>query len=278
MRRIAQLSDLHFGRHDPAVVEALLAAVVEDKPDLVVVSGDLTQRARRAEFRAAAAFLGRLREAGLRVLAVPGNHDIPFYDVLRRFLDPLGRYQRYIDRDLFPYVADEELAVLGINTARSLTFKDGRVNAQQMERMARSFAAAGPQATRVLVTHHPLVALPWGEEGETLDAAGRSAATLTAAMAAGVQLLLAGHHHRPFSGAAAGFVAEGDRLLVVQAGTSTSTRTRDHANSFNRIDIDGDTLTILVREWDGARFSADEGERYHRAGGRWRPVEKKALA
>lgn len=277
MRRIVQLSDLHFGRHDPAVVEATIAAVVDETPDLVVVSGDFTQRARRAEFRAAAAFLARFAEAGVKTLSVPGNHDVPLWNVFRRFLDPVGRYRKYIDDDLCPFAGDAEMAVLGINTARSLTIKDGRVNEEQMARMQQAFADAEPGATKVLVTHHPLVDLPWGTGGEVLEAAGRSSATLDTAMRSGVQLLLAGHHHRPFSGAAAGFRAADDRLLVIQAGTATSTRTREHANSFNRIDIDGDVLTIAVREWDGQHFTCDEGERFRRVDGRWDREERTIL-
>lgn len=275
MRRLAHLSDLHFGRHDATVVEALSRTLVAERPDLVVISGDFTQRARRDQFRAAGAFLVGLHAAGLRTLSVPGNHDVPLYDVLRRFLDPLSRYRRWIDDDLCPFHSDPEVPVLGINTARSLTFKDGRVSDEQMERIRRCFAGApdatAPDATKVLVTHHPLVALPWGEDGETLEAAGRASATLQAAIEAGVHLLLAGHHHRPFSGAATAFVAAGDQLLVVQAGTSTSTRTRDHANSFNLLTIDGERLSIEVREWNGGGFVAAGSEHYARVKGRWHP-------
>lgn len=271
MRRLAHLSDLHFGRHDPLVVDSLARALAEERPDLVVVSGDFTQRARRAQFRAAGAFLERLRDAGLLTLSVPGNHDVPLYDVLRRFLDPLSCYRRWIDEDLCPFHHDEEVAVLGINTARSLTIKDGRVSPEQMERIRRCFAAAAPAASKVLVTHHPLVALPWGEDGEVLEAAGRAAPTLKAAMEAGVQLLLAGHHHRPFNGSATAFVAAADELLVVQAGTSTSTRTRDHANSFNLLTFEGERLDIEVREWNGSGFLPSGTESYVRRQGRWHP-------
>lgn len=270
MRRIAHLSDLHFGRHDQKVVDSLARTLADERPDLIVVSGDFTQRARRSQFRAACTFLDQLRSAGLRTLSVPGNHDVPLYDVLRRFLDPLARYRRWIDDDLCPFHEDEELAVLGINTARSLTFKDGRVNDEQMERIRRCLGPA-EAANKVLVTHHPLVALPWGEGGDMLDAAGRAAPALTAAMEAGVQILLAGHHHRPFSGSATAFVAAADQLLVVQAGTSTSTRIREHANSFNLLSFEGERLAIEVREWRGARFEPAGAEAYVRLQGRWHP-------
>jgi 3',5'-cyclic AMP phosphodiesterase CpdA len=114
MRRIAHLSDLHFGRTDPAVVEALVAELNADPPDLVAVSGDLTMRARRREYRAARAFLDRLRAP---VLAVPGNHDITAHWLHERFLDPLGRWRRFIADEPEPVWADDELAVVGVNTA-----------------------------------------------------------------------------------------------------------------------------------------------------------------
>src|SRR5215218_10458323 len=138
MARIIQLSDLHFGAHDPRLVDAVEARVDEEKPDLVVISGDFTQRARTDQFKEACRFLTRLKDAGHEVLGVPGNHDVPLYDVLRRFLSPLTRYQRFIDDSLCPFHEIDGLAVLGINTARSLTFKDGRISEEQMEFIRRT--------------------------------------------------------------------------------------------------------------------------------------------
>ena len=132
MARLVHLSDLHFGAHDPRLVEAVESKIGRAKPDLVVVSGDFTQRARTEQFQEACRFLERLRDAGHEVLAVPGNHDVPLYDVLRRFLSPLTRYMRYIDDTLCPLQEIPGATVLGINTARSLTFKDGRISEEQV--------------------------------------------------------------------------------------------------------------------------------------------------
>src|SRR6058998_2863613 len=120
MARLVHLSDLHFGAHDEDLVEAVERKAGELKPDLIVISGDFTQRARTEQFKEACSFLEQLREAGHEVLGVPGNHDVPLYDVLRRFLSPLTRYRRYIDETLCPFIELPGLAVLGINTARSL--------------------------------------------------------------------------------------------------------------------------------------------------------------
>src|SRR6266496_15746 len=163
MARLLHLSDLHFGAHDEDLVEAVERKADELKPDLIVISGDFTQRARTEQFKEACSFLERLREAGHEVLGVPGNHDIPLYDVLRRFLSPLTRYRRFIDETLCPFIELAGVAVLGINTARSLTFKDGRVSEEQVEFIRETFARTDPDSMRVLVTHHPLFAIPVGE-------------------------------------------------------------------------------------------------------------------
>ena len=195
MARLIHLSDLHFGAHDPRLVEAIESRVDEEKPDLVVISGDFTQRARTEQFQEACNFLERLRDSGHDVLAVPGNHDVPLYDVFRRFLSPLTRYKRYIDETLCPFHELPGVALLGINTARSLTFKDGRISHEQLQFIRETFERADPKSLRVLVTHHPLFELPVGETGDVERAVGRSDLALEAAADAGVDILLAGHHH-----------------------------------------------------------------------------------
>src|SRR3954463_10003537 len=197
MTRIIHLSDLHFGAHDERLVEGVAWQVDKLKPDLVVISGDFTQRARTEQFRQACEFLDRLRESGHEVIGVPGNHDVPLYDVLRRFLSPLARYRRFIDDTLCPFVELPGVAVLGINTARSLTFKDGRLSESQVEFIRESFSRTDPEVTRVLVTHHPLFALAVGDE--VTPAIGRQEIALDAIEEAGVDVLLAGHNHHASS-------------------------------------------------------------------------------
>lgn len=274
MRLIAHLSDLHFGRHDPAVVEALLSSIAGTRPHLVVISGDLTQRARRSQFAAAREFLTRIRVLDIPVLAVPGNHDVPLYDVTRRFLRPMARFRRYISADELPLHADDEIAVLGINTARSLAFADGRISHWQMAHIRKTFAAVGANKPKLLVTHHPLVPLPWGRHGAPLKAVGRAESALDAVADAGVHLLLAGHHHRQFAGAAATFVTADASILVVQAGTSTSTRTRDETNSFNLIAVEPGILAVAAQGWTGNRFELLRTDRYRLVDGRWHAYQQ----
>ena len=256
MTRIAHLSDLHFGANDPKIVAATEAWLQKRKPDLVIISGDFTQRARTTQFREASAYLNRLRSAGLKVLAIPGNHDIPLFDVIRRFAAPLDRYSRFIGNDLAPWFEDEDVAVLGLNTARSLTIKDGRINRMQIAHMRERFALVPAHKTRILVTHHPLFALPIGTGSELSEAVGRHEDAVAAACTAGVHLALAGHFHRTYAMAASRMAEKRGTALVIQAGTATSTRLRNaEPQSFNWLHIEShERISLQVIGWDGAGF------------------------
>ena len=280
MARIAHLSDVHFGAHDPVVVTGAEAWLTEHRPDLVVISGDFTQRARVAQYREAGAFLDRLEAAGLPTLGVPGNHDVPLYDVLRRFARPLRRYRRYIDEDLCPWFENDRLAVLGINTARSLTIKDGRINHEQMAIIRDRFRGVPDDRTRILVTHHPLFAMPIGEEGGLTKVVGRHESALEAVSEAGVHILLAGHFHRTFAGSARKMVRNAGPALVIQAGTATSIRLREgEAQSFNLIHARrNDEVDVQVIEWEGGAFRGRSHARFTFDGDLWhsRPAPAEA--
>ena len=273
MARLAHLSDLHFGAHDTKLVEAVARRMDEEKPDLIVISGDFTQRARTEQFKEACRFLDRLREAGHEVLGVPGNHDVPLYDVLRRFLSPLTRYKRFVDDDLCPFHQLDTAAVLGINTARSLTFKDGRINSEQVEHIRQSFARTPDDMPRILVTHHPLFALPVDDAGALGKAIGRQDAALDVVADAGVDLLLAGHNHRASTHHAPDLVTRAASTLVVQAGTATSVRLRDEDQSFNLIEVAHDDVTVVVQGWDGSGYASQDAQRYLRRDGKWAKAE-----
>jgi 3',5'-cyclic AMP phosphodiesterase CpdA len=268
MARLIHLSDLHFGAHDPAIVEAVQRQVDEANPDLVVISGDLTQRAKTEQFQQACRFLERLRDNGHDVLAVPGNHDVPLYDVLRRFLSPLTRYMRFVDDTLCPLYELPGATVLGINTARSFTFKDGRISHEQMEFIRKTFERTDPKAMRILVTHHPLFALPVGEE--VARAVGRSELALDAIGEAGVDMLLAGHNHHASIHSASDLVTRAGPALVIQAGTATSTRIREQPQSFNRIETGENSATVTVLTWRGDEFAPEDTQRFEQRGDHWR--------
>ncbi|HEX8526345.1 metallophosphoesterase family protein [Allosphingosinicella sp.] len=271
MATIAHLSDLHFGAHEPKVVDSTGAWLREHRPDLVIISGDFTQRAREEQFREASAWLNRLRSDGFNLLAVPGNHDVPLYDLARRFTRPLSRYKRYISNDLCPWFENDRLAVLGINTARSLTIKDGRINREQMEIIRERFRDVPEHKTRILVTHHPLFAMPIGEGNELSEAVGRHEDAIKAVCEAGVHIALAGHFHRTYAEAAGRMVQNAGGALVIQAGTATSVRLRNsELQSFNWIETHkNNEIDLQVVAWDGARFKARDRARYTFDGQNW---------
>ena len=265
MRTLLHLSDLHFGRVDDSLVEPLIAAAHGFAPDLMVISGDFTQRARRKEYRAARTFLGRMPEPQL---VVPGNHDIPLWDVIRRFVSPLGRYRHYISRELMPLFEDDEIAVLGINTARSLTRKYGRINQRQVAKASRILSQARPDVVKVVVTHHPFD-VPVGLRSNLV---GRAVMAMEGLAGAGVDLLLAGHLHLHHTGLTAQrYQIEGHSALVVQAGTTISTRGRGEANSFNVIRIEHPEITIQHYVWSPkeAAFMEARVERFLRGPTVW---------
>ncbi len=266
MRTLVHLSDLHFGRTDPAVLEPLLATIESIRPDVVVGSGDLTQRARSAEFRAARDFLARI---AMPKVIVPGNHDVPLYRVWERFLSPLGKFKRHFGDDLAPSFVDAEIAVVGINTARSLTFKSGRINDEQMAEIHRLLDPIDESVTKIVVTHHPFD-LP--DDVGDVKLVGRAHEAMEVFARCGVDILLAGHFHTSQAGdTSSRHELSGYAALVVQAGTATSTRGRGEENSFNVLRVTSEEANIERRAWrpESATFEVAGTERFLRDGRRW---------
>ena len=222
---LLHISDTHFGTEQPPVVEALVALAAQQRPDVVVLSGDITQRARPAQFRAAKACVERL---GAPVLAIPGNHDIALFDLWARLTRPYARFSAVFGADLEPVHASPDWLVVGVNTTRARRHRHGEVSAAQIERVARLLASASPRQLRVVVVHQP-VAVPLASERHNL-LRGHAQATRAWA-AAGADLVLGGHIHLPFTLPLHGLAR---RLWAVQAGTAVSARTRSGVpNSVN---------------------------------------------
>ena len=243
MRTLVHLSDLHFGRIDGAILTPLATFLGELKPDVVAVSGDLTQRARTPEFVAAKEFLLAIP---FPQIVVPGNHDVPLHNVISRFARQLDRYTRYITADLAPVFADPEIVIAGVNTARAWTWKDGRINKGQLAKLRESLRGAPSDRTKIVVTHHPFD-LPAGATGRVV---GRSRLAMKTLAECGVDLLLAGHFHiAGISHTAKRYEMPGYSAIIVSSGTSTSTRGRGEPNSFNVIRIERPLVTIERRTW-----------------------------
>lgn len=275
MRIIAHLSDLHFGRVDRAILPALIATVAAAKPHLVVVSGDLTQRARDCEFREARQFLAALPNPQI---AVPGNHDVPLYNIIARWLRPLAGFRRYISNDLEPYYADGEVAVVGINTARANTFKNGRINRRQVERSCERLESCGIDVTRIVVTHHPFDP-PESDEGASL--VGRAHMAMAGFANSRVDLVLSGHLHRSATAdSAARYTTSGRPVLLVQAGTATSTRRRGELNSFNMIRLERSRVSVDCMAWDDERetFAVSNSFEFRRTGEGWSRMSQEGMS
>ena len=213
MRTIVHLSDLHFGRLDARVVPPIIAAIHELRPDLVAISGDFTQRARVRQFAEARRFLDALPRP---CLVVPGNHDIPLYDVGRRFLSPLGRYRRFIADEVEPMFEDGEVVVVGLNSARSLSFGRGRLSPLQVGRAVERFRGVAANVVKIVVTHHPFD-LPDHYDADHL--VGRAKMAMAQLATVGADLFLAGHLHVSHIGPPPNAKIAGHSALVVQAGT-----------------------------------------------------------
>jgi 3',5'-cyclic AMP phosphodiesterase CpdA len=217
MSVLLHISDTHFGTEQPAVLAALLDLAARERPDLVVLSGDITQRARPAQFRAARDFADRL---GAPVLAIPGNHDIPLLDLRARFTRPYARYTSAFGADLEPVVSAAPWLVIGVNTTRAWRHRHGEVSVQQIERVSGLLGSAAPTQLRVVVVHQPLAVTEPQDRPHLLQ---RHHEAVRAWAAAGADLLMGGHIHLPYTLALHGLRR---RLWVVQAGTAVSSRQR----------------------------------------------------
>lgn len=244
MRRILHLSDVHFGTADPAITEKVIDACSELEPNLVVVSGDLTQRAKKREFKQARAFLDRLPKPQV---VVPGNHDVPLWNVFDRFFRRLDKFQRYITDDLSPTYIDDEIAVVGVNTARSLVIKGGRINEEQISEVRQQFGRLDDRMLKVVVTHHPFD-LPEGHDED--DIVGRAEKAMPLIADCGGDVFMAGHLHVSNIETTAKRYAVGDgrNALIIQAGTATSARVRGEHHSFNVVDYEFPELHITRME------------------------------
>ncbi len=239
MRTIVHVSDLHFGRSSKTIEEALFASIRHIEPHLVIISGDLTQRARKDEFSEAQKFLERLDNNGFKYFVIPGNHDIPpFYRPVGRLLNPFKHYREYISAHTESFFVDEEIAITSINTVRALTIENGAVTNKQLLNVAERFANIPDSVVKFIVTHHPLQKNPTKRMRRPAWRAKNAVANLSFV---GVDVYLSGHLHR---------TAFAKRTsLTIHAGT-VSERLRGEPQSFNVITLDVPYLSVTRNVFD----------------------------
>jgi 3',5'-cyclic AMP phosphodiesterase CpdA len=260
MRTIVHLSDLHFNAVNDDLIEPLVASVQSVAPDVLAVSGDLTQHAWPAEFRRAAELMKRLPGV---LIVVPGNHDMSFYNPVRRATQRLRLFRDLITADPEPFYADDEIAVLGLNTARVRHLRDGRIREWQVRRLEEKL---GKHPMRVLVTHHPFD-LPAVYPGSEILSGGQA---YIRRVVRSVDVLLAGHMHISHAGPTAlRYEFEAESAVFVQAGTALSTRGRGELNAFQVIRTTVTQIEVTQHSFTGAAFTADAVRRFERQGGGW---------
>jgi len=268
MRTVVHLSDLHFGRVNPVVADVLGDTVRDLRPDVLVVSGDFTQRARSWQFRAARGFLDLLPQPQL---IVPGNHDVPLHNVLARFFGPLRGYRRHLTDDLQPSYVDEEIALIGTDTTRSFTIGGGGIRRRELRRIRNLLKDLAPSLVRILVAHHPF------DEPHAGAAFGRARPGPEAVEQLadeGIDVFLTGHLHVTFAGPSAKRDNVGGRsAIVVEAGTATSTRVRGEPNAFNLLLVDQGLIAVEHRVWEASSrtFITGEVQRFEHTERGWTP-------
>lgn len=246
--RLLHISDLHFGPpYVPDVGSALLRAAAGLRADIIVASGDFTQRARREQFAEAREFLSQLPDAPL--VTVPGNHDVPLYRVGERMRSPLALYQEYICPELDQIHRFDDAVIVALNSTAPLrAISNGRLHPWQLDFCARAFDDAPDEAARIVVAHHHFAPAPDYERDQTMPGSRRA---INRFVDMGVEMILGGHLHRAYIGNSLDVYPGNHRdrgIIIVQCGTSTSRRGRGkerEKNSFNLITIETHMVHVM---------------------------------
>ncbi len=265
MRTIFHISDVHFGPpHLPAVSDGVLALVEEHRPDVVVLSGDLTQRAKPYQFRQAREFVDRIP---VPTIVVPGNHDVPLYRFWERIFTPFGAYRKHFGPELEPTYRDDELLIVGINTAFNWTWKDGRITLGRLLEVGEVFEKVPERVFKVVVAHHHLIPPPTFGTQRVLSNAYEAIDLFSSC---GVDLILSGHLHQAYIGSSEEFYPKGrPPVVILHSGTTTSSRGRGgerERNTCNWIEVGPSSMTVSHLRWhtDPGRFLEQSRHQYPR--------------
>lgn len=246
MRRVVQISDLHFGNNDPLLLAPLRKAIEQIGPDVLVISGDFVEHASVQEFSAARDFI---RTLPVPQIAVPGNHDLPFYNLISRAKVGLSLYKQFITPDLLPRFEDDEICIFGANTSRLWPIRGGSLSRMQLEQLVTEFAAVPDDRVRLLVTHHPFD-LPDSQGHRLIVGHAKRSINRLAPL---VDILMAGHIHLSSTGSTAThYKTAGHAMTFVQAGTAVSNRDKGETNSFNSLLLRGSKeggKSVVVDRW-----------------------------
>jgi 3',5'-cyclic AMP phosphodiesterase CpdA len=266
--RILHISDVHFGPpHLPELAEGIFHLAEDRGPDLLVVSGDLTQRAKPAQFRQAREFVERFSSP---TLVVPGNHDVPLYRVWERFFSPLGAYRRHFSAELEPVFRTDRMLAVGINTAHGWTFTGGRIELPRLLEVASLLEAVPESVLKIVVAHHHLIPPPRFGSQRVLANAYEAIDLFSKA---GVDLILSGHHHQSYIGNSEDFYPKGrPPVVILHSGTTTSNRGRGSEKDKNTcfwIEVSAELIVASQLRWE------PELERFAEHSRHWYPRQER---
>ena len=262
MKKIVHISDLHFGTEKPDILSLLFDELNSINPDVVVVSGDLTQRAKTKQFIKAKSFINRV---DFPLVIIPGNHDIPLYNIWERVTNPFAKFESYFDKS-DRYYSDDQLQIIGLNSVRNLRWKSGRISSEELE-IADSQLKEFPKKTvKILTFHHNLLHISSQRNAVKLFKTKLMHDWL---MQNGIDLVLFGHDHRPM---VQPILFDEDNtfdFILIQAGTTISKRTRGFPNSFNLINISDFRCEILIKEIIDQEFEIVATHQFAKISGGW---------
>ncbi len=247
MSVILHLSDTHFGTEQAAVTAALLQLAQELRPEIAILSGDVTQRARAGQFDSARSFLDQL-SASVK-LVIPGNHDIPLFNIFARIFNPYGNYRRVFGQALEPQFSNQDTVVIGVNTTRPWRHADGEVSAKQIQYVSQQLQSALPSQLRIVVVHQPVYVECESDKENLLHGHQKA---IEAWAAAGADLILSGHIHLAYiRNLQEKFQNVARPFWIVSAGTAVSKRVREgKPNSVNLIRYDSTIRSCKVERMD----------------------------
>lgn len=231
--RIAQISDSHFGTVKPGVREGLIQTLKELKPDLILLTGDITQRARAQEFKEASEFVAQLKPTPL--IAVPGNHDIPLFNLWGRLIQPYSNFKKLFKNQLEKDFVFGDVVIKGLNSTSRYRHIQGAFDLRRLDRRLRE--KKWQAKVHIAAFHHPLDCAKTQDEKNLLRDNEKAIELFSHHQ---VDLLLGGHIHDPFVSLSSQRYPNTKRVMIIGvAGTCTSSRTRSGApNSFNLIEVD----------------------------------------
>jgi 3',5'-cyclic AMP phosphodiesterase CpdA len=263
MKTIVHISDLHFGKEKKEVVEAISTGIEREKPDMIAVSGDLTQRAFPAQFKSAVNFLDSF---DCPKVIVPGNHDIPVFNIFERLTDPFKRFCNLVCCEDYPCHHDDEIAVLGVNSVENRTWKSGRLINAQVDRIEQIFNQIDDKLLKILVIHHNLIFFPFEKSEKKVL---RYTRILDRLITSSVDVILLGHDHRSMVVGLPQSRTRPPKAILVKAGTAVSTRLRGEVNSYNVLTLDGGEFKVAVKYFKDSGFVNHDSFVFRRKGDTW---------